>query len=130
MRKYCYVLSALLMGWLSYWMFPIKEPALLYFLGAIIGVLALFYLPREEYTHNILYQSVIWVVLILLFPVYIVAGLTIGVATHIALDCVLDYAKQFKLQFGFYSRLICTFSLILVNAGVVVSVVLNKFINY
>lgn len=130
MKKYCYVLCSLLAGWSAYWAFPINEPAVIYFIGTIVGVLSMFILPREEYTHNIVYQSILWAVLILVFQSYIVTGLAIGVGTHIALDHALRLKQQFNLQFGFYSRLICTFSLIVVNTGVVVGVVLNKFLNY
>lgn len=130
MKKHCYVLSSLLVGWLVYWLFPIQEPAIIYFLGTIIGVLALFMIPNKEITHNVVHQSILWSVLILVFQSYIVVGLAIGIGTHIVLDYVFKLKKQINLQFGLYTKLICTFSLILANTGVVVSVVLNKFLNY
>lgn len=128
MEKKYYLLISILIGWVSYFVFPIEEPTLTYFLGIFIGVISLFYIPQEKYTHNVWIQLGLWVVLLLLFPVYIVAGLAVGIGSHIGLDLLRKVIKN--KQLGFYQQLLFTTILILVNGIVVTGMALSKFMNY
>lgn len=126
-KKY-YILLGILIGWVSYFIFPIEKPALTYFLGIFIGSLSLFYIRKEKYTHNIWIQIALWSIMIVLFPYYIVAGMAVGVGTHIGLDLLKKIVKGTKL--GFYQQWMFTMFLILVNTIVVIGTAVGKFLSY
>lgn len=128
MEKKYYLLVSILLGWVSYFVFPIEEPTVTYFLGIFIGVISLFYIPHEKYTHNVWIQLGLWTVLLLLFPEYIVAGLAVGIGTHIGLDLLKNIVKG--TQLGFYQQWLFTMFLILVNGIVVTGMAVSKFMNY
>ena len=128
MEKQYYILISILIGWFSYFVFPIEDPALTYFLGIFIGVSSLFYIPNEKYTHNVWIQFGLWTLLLIIFPEYIIAGLAVGIGTHIGLDHLKNVVKG--VQLGFYQQWLFTMFLIFVNTIVVTGVAIAKFINY
>ncbi len=116
------------MGWVIQFVFPISEPSLTYFLGIFAGVLSLFYIPNEKYTHNVWIQSALWAVLLIVFPIYIIAGLAVGVGAHIGLDYLKSSLK--KPYLGFRKQWVLTLALITVNTVFVTGVAIAKFLHY
>lgn len=128
MEKKYYILISILIGWASYFMFPIEDPALTYFLGIFVGVIGLFYIPNEKYTHNVWIQLVLWALLLVIFPEYLIAGLAVGVGTHLGLDRLKKIVEG--AQLSFYTQWIFVMFLILVNSTVVTGITFSKFMNY
>ncbi|MGF7535395.1 hypothetical protein AAGG74_17225 [Bacillus mexicanus] len=128
MEKKYYILIGILIGWASYFVFPIEKPALTYFIGIFIGSISLFYIRQEKYTHNIWIQLALWAILIVLFPYYFVAGMAVGIGTHIGLDLMKKLVKG--TQLGFYQQWMFTMFLILINSIVVVGTAIGKFLSY
>lgn len=128
MEKKFYILLSILFGWAVFFIFPIQEPALTYFLGIIIGTLSLFYIPYKKYTHNIYIQVPLWVVMLSVFPIYFFAGLAVGIGTHIALDRLKNIVKDTKL--GFYQQWTFSMFLVLINFLTVTGYTIEKFMNY
>ncbi|WP_456364082.1 hypothetical protein [Priestia aryabhattai] len=128
MEKKYYILLSILIGWASYFVFPIEKPALTYFLGIFVGVISLFYLPKEQYTHNGWIQAGVWALVLLIFPIYIFAGLAVGMGAHIVLDQLKKLVQGTKL--GFYQQWSFTMGLIFVNFIAVTGVAVGKFMNY
>ncbi|MGN5650786.1 hypothetical protein [Bacillus sp. Brlt_9] len=128
MDKKHYILLSILVGWVIQFVFPISEPSLTYFLGIFAGVLSLFYIPNEKYTHNVWIQSALWAVLLIVFPIYIIAGLAVGVGAHIGLDYLKSSLK--KPYLGFHKQWVLTLALITVNTVFVTGVAIAKFLHY
>ncbi|WP_088363030.1 hypothetical protein [Bacillus cereus] len=128
MDKKHYILLSILVGWVIQFVFPISEPSLTYFLGIFAGVLSLFYIPNEKYTHNVWIQSALWAVLLIVFPIYIIAGLAVGVGAHIGLDYLKSSLK--KPYLGFRKQWVLTLALITVNTVFVTGVAIAKFLHY
>ncbi|MED2737267.1 hypothetical protein [Bacillus toyonensis] len=128
MDKKHYILLSILVGWIVQFVFPISEPSLTYFLGIFIGVISLFYIPNEKYTHNVWIQSALWAVLLIVFPIYIIAGLAVGVGAHIGLDYLKSTLN--KPYLGFRKQWVFTLALISVNTVFVTGVAIAKFLHY
>jgi len=116
------------MAWIIFVVFPIEQATVTYFIGVIIGGLAMFYVPKEKITHNIFVQVLLWGILLYVLPIYIIAGIAVGVFTHIVLDLINENRKVKKLSF--YQLRLLTVLLLTINSTIILSVLINKLLNF
>lgn len=94
-----YITTSLFVGVLAYFVFPIDEPTLMYFFGTVLGVL----LPMLPYQNKWLHSSIVYgissAILLILFPVYLVAGMTIGYGVHLVLDMFTEKGSTLLYPF-------------------------------
>lgn len=128
MEKKYYILISIIFGWISYFIFPIEDPALTYFLGIFIGSISLFYIPNKKYTHNVWFQVCLWTVILLIFPYYIFAGLAVGVGTHIGLDAVRRKIKIGNLKL--HQQWLFIMTLLFINSLLVTVIAIEKMMSY
>jgi membrane-bound metal-dependent hydrolase YbcI (DUF457 family) len=97
-----YITASLFGGVVGYFIFPIDEPTLMYFFGAVLGVLLPMLPYQNKWMHSLIVYGVSAIVLLIIFPYYLVAGITIGYAVHLLLDLIGE--KGTMLFYPFFRK--------------------------